>query len=820
METFLQDLRHSLRLLGQARTFTLAAVLALALGIGLNTAIFSVVNAVLLKPTPFPESERLVFFTTTGPDGTDNSASPAKFAYWRQQTAVIQDAAAFSSRVLNWTGQAFPEQLRCAPVSVDYFRLFGAQLLRGRTFTTEEDQPNGPHVAVIRESLWRRRFAAQDSAVGQTIELGNEPHAIIGIVADSFDVSDLDNQPEVWVPFQLNLQSGDQGHYFNSAARLKPGVSVAQASAALAASLSGFNTLYPQALAPNQSFGVESLSEALVSNVRPTLLVLLAAVGLVLLIACANVANLLLARAIARRRELALRAALGASRGRLIRQLLTESLLLSFAGAALGLLLGTYGMKALLLVNTAGLPRVGENGALVGLEARVLFFSIGLALFTALLFGLLPAFQISRVDLTATLKEGGSRSGSGFHQNKSRMVLVVSEIALAVVLVIGAALLIRTSVALQSVEPGFTTENVLTMRMSIAGKQYSTAAAVERLAQAGRERLLALPGVVAATATCCIPLEGGYGLPFRVLGRPIQDRPFHGGGSWLTSSPGYFDTFRIPVVKGRVFDDRDTGRSQPVVVINEAMAKEFWADKDPLQDRILIGKGVMPALETEQPRQIIGVVRDVRDGGLNRTPRATMYVPNGQIPDALQALNGIISPLRWVIRTQGDPGPLIAPMQEQLRQASGLPVADVRTMAQVVSRSTARDRFRMALMSIFGFVALLLAVIGVYGLMAYAVQQRTQEIGIRMALGAPIGSVRSMILSQGMRLALAGVALGTASAWALARFLESFLYGVKPNDPLVFLITPVVLAATAFLAVLLPALRATRIDPLEALRHG
>lgn len=283
--------------------------------------------------------------------------------------------------------------------------------------------------------------------------------------------------------------------------------------------------------------------------------------------------------------------------------------------------------------------------------------------------------------------------------------------------------------------------------------------------------------------------------------------------------PGYFETFQIPVVKGRVFDDRDSGPAQQVVVINEAMAKEFWPDKDPLQDRILIGKGVMPALETEQPRQIIGVVRDVRDGGLNQAPRPTMYVPNGQVPDALQALNVSISPLRWVIRTQGDPGPLIAPMQEQLRQASGLPVTDVRTMSQVVSRSTARDRFRMALMSIFGFVALLLAAIGVYGLMAYAVQQRTQEIGIRMALGAPIGAVRSMVLSQGMRLALAGVAIGTASAWALARFLESFLYGVKPNDPLVFIATPVVLAATAFVAVLFPALRATRIDPLDALRH-
>ncbi len=549
METFLQDLRHSLRLLSQARAFTLAAVLALALGIGLNTAIFSVVNAVLLKPTPFPQSDRLVFFNTNSPQGSNTGASPAKFAHWRQQTAAVEHASAYSDGVLNWTGRAFPEQLRSAQVSVDYFRLFGAQVLRGRTFTAEEDQPKGPHVAVIRESLWRRRFAAQDSAIGQTIELGNEPHTIIGILADSFDASDLGNQPEVWVPFQLNLQSGDQGHYFNAAARLKPGVSLQQANAALAASAQGFKTIYPNSLDPTESFGVESLAESLVSNVRPTLLVLLAAVGLVLLIACANVANLLLARAIARRRELALRAALGASRGRLIRQLLTESLLLSFAGAALGLALGSVGMRTLLLVNTAGLPRVGEAGALVSLDARVLLFTVGLAFFTALLFGLLPAFQISRVDLTATLKEGGSRSGSGFRQNKSRMILVVSEIALAVVLVIGAALLIRTSVALQSVQPGFTTENILTMRMSLAGKQYSTAAAVERLARAGRERLLALPGVLSATAACCIPLEGGYGLPFRILGRPIQDRPFHGGGSWLTISPATSTPSKSPSSK-------------------------------------------------------------------------------------------------------------------------------------------------------------------------------------------------------------------------------------------------------------------------------
>ena len=564
---------------------------------------------------------------------------------------------------------------------------------------------------------------------------------------------------------------------------------------------------------------METIQEALVGEYRSSLLILVAAVSMVLLIACANVANLLLARAIARRREIAIRTALGAARSRIVRQLLTESFLLSAAGAILGTALGFGAIRALLFINTAGLPRVGENGSLVTLDWRVLLFTLGVTVLTSVLFGLFPALQVSRVELASTLKESGSRSGSGLRQNKARSALVIVEIALAVVLLTGAALLIRTSMALAAVQPGFETRNVLTMRMSLAGRQFTTSAAIDALVRDGVERIRALPGVLSASATCCVPLEGGYGLPFLVVGRPLDKTPFHGGGGWLTVSPGYFDVFKMPILRGRAFNERDNGAGLPVVLINQAMAKKFWPDGDPLNDKIWIGKGVMAELATEQPRQIIGIVGDVRDNGLNRDPRPVMYVPNAQVPDALNALNARITPLKWVVRTANDPMTLSPAIQEQLRQASGLPLANVRTMTEIVSRSTSRERFNMLLMSVFAGAALLLAAIGVYGLMAYSVQQRTQEIGIRLALGAETSDVRAMVVRQGMAFALIGVAIGGSAAWGLARFIKTFLFGVQTSDPLVFVVVPLVLTLTALIAVWIPAIRATRINPLDALRY-
>ena len=726
MERLLQDLKHSLRAFRQSPGFTCAAVLALALGIGTNTAIFSVVNSVLLKPAPFPDPDRLVLFENTSPQGSGTGASPAKFQHWREQTSVVQDVAAFNTGVVNLTGGAYPEQLHSAQVSADYFRLFGAPIVRGRAFTQQEDLPHGEKVAVLSENCWQRRFASDPQIIGKTISLGGDPYVVIGIVGAGFDFREFGSAPDVWVAFQLDPNTKDQGHYFNAGGRLKPGVTLQQAKARLQVSAADFRRKFPTALGPKDGFSVEPIREALVKDVRSSLLVLVGAVSLVLLIACANVANLLPARAIGRRREMAIRVAMGAGRARIVRQLLTESVMLSLAGAVFGAAAGLVGIRALLSVNTARLPRVGEEGALVGMDWRVLVFTILVAVATGLLFGLIPALQTSRPDLSATLKESSGRSGTGFRQNKARTLLAVSEIALAVVLLVGAALLIRTFVALGAVNPGFDAENVLTMRMSLSGQRFSKSAGIERLVQDGVARVNALPGVTVAGATCCVPLEGGYSLPFLVMGRPLTDGPFHGGGGWLTVSPGYFAVFKIPVLRGRAFTERDDGAGAPVVVINQAMATKFWPKADPLSDKIWIGKGVMSELAAETPRQIVGIVGDVR-GGLDDEPDPTMYVPNAQVPDALNALNVRITPLKWVARTRGNPFTLSAAIQEQLRQASGLPVSDVRTMDEVVSRGASRQRFNMLLMTVFGGAALFLASLGVYGLMAYSVQQRTQE---------------------------------------------------------------------------------------------
>jgi putative ABC transport system permease protein len=819
-QLLLKDLRHALRLFASSPAFTATAVAALTLGIGTSTAVFSVVNAVLLKPVPFPDPDRLVIFMNTSPQGSGPAASPAKFQHYRQQTEVVRDVSAFRGGVVNYTGGAFPEQLRLGQVSADYFRLFGAPILRGRTFTSEEDLPDAPAVAVISRALWQSRFNSADDILGTSISLSGEPHTIIGILGD-FSFDDFDGTAQVWIPFRLDPLATDQGHYFQVAGRLQPVVTLEQAQARLQLSADEYRAKYPNAIGPNNSFTVEPVRDVLVRNVRSSLLVLGGAVSFVLLIACANVASLLLVRATGRRREIAIRAAIGGTRTRIVRQLLTESLLLSLAGGLLGLVLGWAGIRALLSINTAGLPRVGELGAGVALDWRVAAFAVVVSVFTGVLFGLMPALQASRVDLATTLKEGGGRAGTGFRQNAARSVLVVAEIALAVVLLIGTALLIRTSIALGGVDPGFDATNVLTMRTSLAGPQYQSAQGVEQLIRNGIERVRTVPGVVEAGATCCVPLQGGYGLPFTIVGRAVEGPgPYHGGGGWTTVSPGYFEVFRIPVRRGRSFTERDTSSSTPVAIINEAMARQYWGDADPLNDRLVIGRGVMREFERETDRQIVGVVGDVRTGGLDNEPGPMMFIPQAQVPDAVNALNLRLSPMAWVVRTAAAPHTLSSAVQEELRQATGLPVTDVRPMSEVVSRSISRQRFNMWLMTVFGASALLLAAIGVYGLMAYSVEQRTQEIGIRLALGAQPGQVRRLVVRQGLWLTLAGVAIGLGAAFGLSRLLAAFLYGVTTHDPLVFAAVPIMLTAVALLAIWHPARHASRVDPLIALREA
>ncbi len=810
------DVKHSLHMFFKNPGFTIAAVGALALGIGANTAIFSVVNTVLLKPLTYPEPDRIVQFLLTSPGGSGAAASITKFHIWQEQTSVFQDVSAydFGGPGFNLTGTV-PEQVHGIHVTKDYFKLFGAPVMLGRTFTQQEDLPDGGKVVVLSYGLWKRKFGSNPNIVGSAISLGGEPYTILGVLGPSFET---DPASDIWLPFQFDPNSTNQGHYFLAAGRLKPGVTLAQANAQLKVAADQFRRRYPGVIGPKEGFAVQPLRDSIVSGVRSSLFVLLGAVGFVLLIACANVANLLLVRATGRKREFAIRAAMGAGRLRIIGQLLTESILLSLTGGILGLILGYVGVRALLAISPGNIPRIGENGAGIGIDWRVLLFTLGVSLFTGILFGLFPAIGASRPDLNTTLKESSNRSGTGFRSSIARSLLVISEVSLALVLLIGAALLIRTYLALRHVNPGFDTHNILTMDMSLTSDRYMKSAGVAQLVRDGRERLDAIPGVEVSASTCCLPLEGGFGLPFNIVGRPLGKDPYTGGGGWMSASPGYFSVFKIPILRGRDFTDRDDGAAPGVVIINETMAKKYWPKEDPVGQQIVIGKGVGPQFE-EPARQIIGIVGDIRDGGLNRDPRPLMIVPQAQVTDGMTALNANIGPVVWLVLTHGDPHQVAAAVAEQLRQASGgFPVARVRSMEQVVVQSTAREDFNMLLLTIFGASALILAAIGIYGLMAYSVQQRTQEMGIRMALGADRATIRNLVVWHGMRLALIGVVIGLGAAFGLTRLIASFLFGVKIYDPTVFIAVPVILTSVALVAVWMPATRASRLDPMQALR--
>ena len=820
MNTLGKDIKHAWRSFRENPVFTATAVLALTLGIGVNIAIFSVVNAVLLKPIPYDSPDTLVILMNTN-DGAIAGpfASPAKYMHWRALNDVLEHVTAFRSISLNFERGDLLESIPAYQVSAEFFDAFRPSLLTGRAFTAEEDLPNAGRTVVVGESFWRQRLGADPNIVGQSVTLSGNPYTVVGIVARGFEFRDC-GQGDIWVPFQFDPNTKDQGHYFFAAGRLKAGITLAQARARLEASAAGYRERFPAAMNPKSGFGALSYQEAIVGQARNTLFVALGAVGLVLLIACANVANLLLIRATGRRREMAVRVALGAGRWRIVRQLLTESVLLSLIGGVLGVLLGYIGMRLLLTVNTAGLPRLGDSGSLLGMDWRVAVFGLGLSILTGLLFGLIPALLASHADLNSVIKDSSGRSGSGFRQNKTRSVLVLVEVSLAVVLLVGAALLIRTSFALGSVDPGFQARNVLTMRTSLSGPQYRTSNGVDQTARAALERIRQIPGVVAATMTCCVPLQGGYGLPFNVIGR-TNEGPFTGGGGIVYGASGYFDAFNIPVVRGRAFDDRDTGTAPPVVVVNQAFVKQYFKEGEPLGERILIGGGAanMKELATEPIREIVGIVGDVRAGGIGNDPGPTMYMPQAQEPDGLNALMQASGAMAWVVRTNVPPETVSATVQSIVRQATGVPVTAIQNMSDIVSVSISRQRLNMLLMTVFGASALALAAIGIYGLMAYSVQQRTQEIGIRLALGALPARVRAGVIAQGMVLVGIGVAIGIAAAFFLAKLLASVLFGVAARDVFVFVGVPLVLGAAAFAAVAIAAQRASRVDPLDALRY-
>jgi putative ABC transport system permease protein len=816
-ESIWRDIRFAVRSLLRTPGFTVVAILVMAVGIGANTAVFSVVNTVLLKPLTYPDPQSLVHLMNTGDQGSFPGANVPKFNIWRQQTGIFQQVAAYDSggAGLNLTGNDRPEQVQGVHVSADYFSILGAPVIAGRTFTAAEDSPHGGNFVVLSYGLWKRRYGGDRGIVGNNIQLNAQPYQVVGVIGREFVT---DNPTDLWLPFQFEMTSPDQAHYFGVIARLKSGVTVPMANAQLKLAADQYRTTYPGTLGPKGGFGVILMQELMVRDTRSSLYVLLGTVGLVLLIACANVANLLLIRATARKRELATRSALGAGRWHIIRQLLTESLVISLAGGALGLVLGFAGVRLLLAINPGSIPRIGEDGSAVKVDLNVLLFTLGVSLLTGILFGLVPAMSASRKNLAAALNESSNRAGVGFRSGKVRSVLVVSEMALALVLVIGSALLIRTFMKLQSVDPGFDTHNVLTMAMSISGERFQKTSGVAQVIHDGTERINAVPGVTAAAAACCLPLQGGFGLPFNIVGRANGNNPNTGGAGYFPVSWSYFDVFKVPVVRGRNFTERDNESAPGVVIINEAMARQFWPKGDPLNDHVEIGVGMGPVF-VEPPRQVIGVVGDTRDGGLNQDPGPTMYIPVAQMPDKVTELNSRIAPLEWIVRTRMEPHIVAAAVTNAIREATGgLPVAHIRSMDEIVVLTTSRERFNMLLLTAFGGSALLMAAIGIYGLMAYSVQQRTQELGVRMALGAQASNIRNMVIRQGMLLAGIGLVIGIGGAFWLTRFLTGFLFGVKTWDPVAFILTPIFLCAVALVAVWVPARKATRVDPMAALR--
>jgi predicted permease len=732
---------------------------------------------------------------------------------------VFDGVAAYRLVGANLSGAGEPEHLMSWQVSADFFRLLGAPVAVGRTFTTDEERFHGPHVAVLSYGLWQRRFGADPHVIGRTLTLNDVPHVIVGALGSGFDAISLPYssglQPEVWTPLQFDPTGADRLRYLLAIGRLRPDMSFRGAQARLQRAAEQFRQQFPDHVEAGSNFVLEPLLNVIVRDSRLSLLLLEAAVGLVLLIACGNLAHLLLVRASVRQGELAIRAALGASGRRILWQMLVESLSLSVVGGLLGGVIGIVGIRTLLGVSPAVLPRIGVHGSALTLNWEVLAFTMLLSIVTGVGFGIVPALAASRSGLFLRIHEHPHRAGASPGQSRLRGALVITEVALTLVLLIASTLLIRTLVALRSVNPGFDSHHVLTLTMNLNDGGSQSSRHLNTLVRIGIDRLHAIAGVESAALGCCVPMLGTYNLPFSIVNRPFTDAtsPLV---RWVDVSPGFFDVFKIPLIRGRLFTGRDDTDAPGVVIINQAMARQFWSDGDPLTNSIRIGKGFPGTDDTLH--QIVGVVGNVRDGGLDREATPLMYVPLAQVPDALAADHARV-PMQWMVRTRAEPRALRELLQTSLQDlAGGVPVATAQSMDELVRDSTAQTDFMTILMSLFGGVALLLAVIGIYGVMAFVVQQRRHEIGVRLALGATSRDIQHIVFSRGLTLVVIGVLVGLAGAFAVTHFLSAFLFGVTARDPLVFLTAPVLLTIVAVIAMWIPVREAMHVDPVVALR--
>ncbi len=799
MQSLLQDLIFGARMLRKQPGFTLIAILTLALGIGANTAIFGIFSGVLLRPLPFPNAEQLVV-------ARGSSWIPvAHFTAWREGQQSASHLAAYYPREYHLASPSETALIEGAEITADFFPLLGVAPQFGRNLLAEEDQPGRQRVALVSAGLWRRRFGEAQFG-NQSVRLNGEEYQVVGVLPDSFQPFELQmRKPEVWVPLTLTPRRADgELNFVIPVARLKADITLAQAQAELNVKLAQLRQQQPELFTPPaREAQLIALQEQIVQGTRPALRLLLAAVGFVLLIACVNVSNLLLARAARREKETAIRAALGASRWRVVRQMLTESLLLSLGGGAVGVLVAVWGLDLFVWLLPANTPRLGQ----IGIDATVLGFTLLISLVTGILFGLVPALTAARSDLNALLKEGG-KSGSGASLKRTLNLLVVAETALACVLLIGAGLAANSFLRVQQVEPGFNAERVLTMRLQVPENRYPTMTELNGFYQRALDGLAATPGVEAVALANNLPLSRANA----VRNLTIENRSESIPADFGVVSSAYFRALQIPLRRGRTFTEADTAASQGVVVIDETLARKYFPQQDAVGQRLRLGDETNPWLE------IIGVVADSKSNGLETASYPGIYIPFQQ-RQATLVENLVGRRMMLFVRTAGDPLSSIAALRQAMQAVeANQAIADLKPLTQVLAESIAPQRFRTVLLSLFALVAALLAAAGIYGVISYSVAQRTREIGIRVALGAEARDVLRLVLQHGLTLALAGVAIGVVAALGLTRLMKTLLFGVSATDPLTFVGVALLLTFVALLACWLPARRATKVDPMIALR--
>jgi len=806
IEDLMQDLRYGLRVLIKSPVFTTVAVLSLALGIGANTAIFSVVNKLMLRPLPYPDSQQIMDVWHTPPQESfpgsrTFSVSPANYLDWKSQNNSFEHMAAYTYAGFSLSTNDDPVSVIGAAVTSEFFSVLRSSVSQGRAFLSEEEQPGSNHVVVLSHGLWQRAFGADSNLIGQTLTLNSQSYTLIGIMPAGFE---FPQQAELWIPLPWDEKEKQTRsiHDYMVIARLNPNVSLAQAQAEMSKISSNLEQQYPE---ENKGWGavVIPLQEDLIGDIRPALLVLFSAVGFVLLIACANVANLMLARGANRQKEIAIRMALGAGRARIVRQLLSESVLLAAVGGALGLLLAGWGGKFLVQLSAGTLPNISE----IGIDRWAFGFTLLVSFGAGIVAGIAPAFQFSTADTSTTLKQGTGRTGGSSVKQRTRKALVISEVALSLILLIGAGLMIRSFWKLQQVNPGFNTSNILTMSVGLSPVKYSNAQQRAAFFDRALEQVSAVPGVVSVGVTTTLPLAGsGSTQPFTIEGRPGAAVAEQVMALTRYISQDYFITMGIPLRQGRFFTDQDRENSVPAIIISESMARQFWPGENP------VGKRLTPSFHLQQgPREIVGVVGDVKGQGLDADVSAMMYMPYKQTPRPA---------MTFVVRTASDPQNFTQTVSKAIyaidkQQA----LRNIRTMEQVLANSVSGQRFNMTLLMAFAALALILAAVGVYGVMNYSVTLRRRELGIRMALGAQATDVLRLVLGQGLMLTLIGVGVGLAGAYGLTRLMANLLYGVPATDLLTFASVSSVLMAVGLLASYIPAHRATKVDPMIALRQ-